>query len=1485
MNAATPRFHGYVEVVGRDKITGWCVSVETPYEPAELELEVRGEVVARVRTAIDRPDVAKELGGHRLCGYEFLRTMAIPDFGPGEILVRPVGAAVPLSFLDPSWAPIAAEQRSPASAPVAEAPRPAAPPPAAAPLGPPPRIPDLSTLDAALAEAMLLQPFPLAEPEAVPAGRATGPAGPLEGHLDLVVHGEACGWARRRGAGPVRVELRVDGETAGTALANIARPDLAEAGMPPCAFALPLPDRVYDGEPHEIAVLEVGTGEPLRDSPKTAVLRGGGGFFRLRRGLPEGRVVFGDRPVIRLEVLVDGARHPMLPLLVLERRKDPAGWFTIAMPVALQDGAEHWLSVRDAGTGEWLRAWPEGRELPYRAALRGRLERFAGGILTGWVQDPADPAAPVPLVLHDGGRPVTEAVTGLARPEIGPGTPGFALPVPRALFDGALHRLRLTAGGVDLPLDGTREFDARLSAEDADASQLRFRGKVELVSPELVTGWAVDALAPDRPVQLAVELDGGIVATITANRYEPRLLSLSPHGQHGFAWPVPAECWAGRARSLSIRILGAAEPLEGMPTALHPPYRLLPAPAARPAAPVPARGMPAGMVSAIVLNRNGAALLESLFASLAEHVTTPFEVILIDHGSTDDSLAVARRWRRRLPIRIKAREGNFSYSESNNLGARMAKGQHLLFLNNDILLRSNPLPAMLRTLAAKGVAAVGARLAEPVVQPDGSLRPVLHHDGIAFRLLHGGAHARSLWLPYEIEADAADIAAGSGPAPAATAAMLLVRRADFLALGGFDEGYEYGLEDVDLCLRLGREIGSIVVARDAVAVHQRSATRGRRFAAALADPVQQEARGREIGNRQHFLRRQAAWLKRRIRAAALSGEAGWRAAPFRIGFAVTSIEPETSAGDVFTALELAEALTEGEGWEAALHPFKEADIRGLDALVAMRPDTPIRRVVNATPGLVTIAWVRNRVDEWIGSGLLDAYTLVFASSRKAAEAIEAATGLPVGLLPIASNPRRFAPPAPGTEPEADILFTGNHWGNQRLAQTLLDPSMLGIRFVIHGQGWDKVEEAAPYWRGRLPYWEMPAAYGGARLVLDDSDPVTRDWNSLNSRVFDAAASGALVLTNCTGGAEELFPGLLPSFSTAEELNTLAHRYLSDDAARQAAATRLRGAVLAGHTYAHRAKTVAAAVRQAASRLRFGIKVPVPKHDEREAWGDWHFAQGLARALRRLGHSVRLDILPEWGDGVGAGDDVSLVLRGLSTFEPDPHCLNLLWLISHPSKAGVEELAGFDHVFVASAPHAESLRPALGDRVSPLLQCTDPALFHPDPERPEDLAPVVFIGNSRRQHRPVVADAIAAGLDLAVWGRDWEGRLPGVWRGEHIENRLLRRYYSHAEVVLNDHWDDMRAHGFLSNRLFDAAACGAAIVTDRVEGLPEVFGDLVYPYDGAEDLPRAVAAARARQPEAAARLRRLILGKHTFAQRAEAILAVVERHLPGATLQL
>ena len=105
----------------------------------------------------------------------------------------------------------------------------------------------------------------------------------------------------------------------------------------------------------------------------------------------------------------------------------------------------------------------------------------------------------------------------------------------------------------------------------------------------------------------------------------------------------------------------------------------------------------------------------------------------------------------------------------------------------------------------------------------------------------------------------------------------------------------------------------------------------------------------------------------------------------------------------------------------------------------------------------------------------------------------------------------------------------------------------------------------------------------------------------------------------------------------------------------------------------------------------------------------------------------------------------------------------------------------------------------------------------------------------------VASALETGIVPTVYGLRWEGLLPdGAWGGEYIPNEDLPATYRAAGVVLNDHWDDMRSEGLLSNRLFDLVACGARVVSDDVPGIRDVFGDAVLTFRTPTELAAAVA---------------------------------------------
>ena len=264
-----------------------------------------------------------------------------------------------------------------------------------------------------------------------------------------------------------------------------------------------------------------------------------------------------------------------------------------------------------------------------------------------------------------------------------------------------------------------------------------------------------------------------------------------------------------------------------------------------------------------------------------------------------------------------------------------------------------------------------------------------------------------------------------------------------------------------------------------------------------------------------------------------------------------------------------------------------------------------------------------------------------------------------------------------------------------------------------------------------------------------------------------------------------------------------------------------------------------ALAPGAAPLRWAIKI-ASFAAEAESWGDTHFARHLADALRSLGQHVTIDYRREFDRESADHDDVVVVIRGLAPYRPRPHQVNLLWVISHPDLVGRDEALGYDQVFAASRAWSEARSNDWGLPVRPLLQATDPALFHPDRAVPDTGEPLLFVGTSHGRMRPMVAAALAADLPLTVYGGRWRGLIPEEHlRGELLENADLGAAYRSAGVVLNDHWPDMKREGFVSNRLFDAAGSAARVVTDRVPGLEGLFGRGVQVAETAQDLAALV----------------------------------------------
>ncbi|MCU0542126.1 MAG: tetratricopeptide repeat protein [Oscillatoriaceae cyanobacterium Prado104] len=1031
-------------------------------------------------------------------------------------------------------------------------------------------------------------------------------------------------------------------------------------------------------------------------------------------------------------------------------------------------------------------------------------------------------------------------------------------------------------------------------------TEFSFEGFIDLADRNFVFGWVRNIDRPDRTVSVDVFVNQNFVGTCVANKFRQDLAEhFNNRGCYGFFMEIgnflPRH---HETIEISIKIAKTDLHLTGSPAQLSvgcagkrhknlsgiSPRSSLDRLLYRQPIDLPKSNsltVPELAITLIIVNRNGAQLLAKFFQAFSQYNSyRNLEILVVDNASEDDSLKTCEDWQKILPIKTLKLPYNYSFAKANNLAVSQTKSPLILFLNNDIIFDGDIIPKLVKIMQDDRVGVAGIKLLDEIESDRPLTATQTQHLGIGFNFDEPNLPFRPFDLRYAPES--LDISNLPWRVPAVTGAAMICRREDFLAVGKFHEGYFYGYEDVDFCLSMTQILGKeIVCANNLTALHHRGFTRFK----------QKPEFKQRMANNRHLLESRFGYFARRQHLSDFfNKDSAWNSHPLRVGFAVTEADMSSATGDYFTAFELGEQLVREFGWDV-FYLAKESDwydAAGLDVIIVMRDDYDLRSIKNAKHSLIKVIWARNWFErlasqEWVGD-----YDCVWCSSEKATAYLQQKLSKPVSLVRIATNLERFQKQTFDVKFSSDYCFTGSYWDAPREIIEFLEPQNLPFKFALYGSHWEKIDKFKPWYKGALPYTEMSQVYAATKIVIDDANSVTKEWGSVNSRVFDAIAAGALAITNGKIGSQEVFGGLLPVYDSQESLEQLLREYLTDEPKRLALVGKLQKIVRKQHNYQERARSVYQALQDKMSlTFRIAIKIGVPNLAVAQEWGDYHFALGMKRAFERQGHSVRIDILPEWETPKGNGDDVVIVLRGLSSYQPKPHHINLMWNISHPDRVPLQEYEKYDRVFVASQQYADKLSKQVKVPVQSLLQCTDPDLFHPDLEGDRDVGDVLFVGNSRQTYRQIVRDAVESGIDVNVYGAGWESFLPaGYLKGEHIPNNVLNRYYSHCSVLLNDHWQTMSQNGFISNRLFDAAACGATIISDKIAGLSEIFGDRVVTYSDAKELPKLIqncSQQRAQNWQQRLDFSQYIRENHSFDRRVGEILQVIQ-HLNEEKMQ-
>jgi len=374
--------------------------------------------------------------------------------------------------------------------------------------------------------------------------------------------------------------------------------------------------------------------------------------------------------------------------------------------------------------------------------------------------------------------------------------------------ESTIVEIRAAGPGFDVPLRHNlpRDDVARVYPSEPNAAASGFSGYVELAeAPRGAMALEISAtLADGRRIRLFKRHVSSALAPDVPSRLRwafrhvverPRLL-------------VSRRSWRDALAMLkawSMRESRRSRAQHGSPDAVAPPDRVELASFLSTDRTLVCTAAEEPLVSVIVVVWNRAELTFKCLQAVARQADVPLEIIVVDNASSDDTRRLLDRASGLTAIRNPT---NVGFTVAANLGAKAARGEFLLFLNNDAVLASDCIGHLVATARrSSAIGAVGGKL----VYPDGRLQEagsIVWSDGSCEAYGRGGDPGAP---EFNFERRV-DFCSG---------ALLLTRRGLFNRLGGFDERYRPAYyEDADYCARLWTNGLSVVYQPKAVAIHQ-----------------------------------------------------------------------------------------------------------------------------------------------------------------------------------------------------------------------------------------------------------------------------------------------------------------------------------------------------------------------------------------------------------------------------------------------------------------------------------------------------------------------------------------------------------------------------------------------------------------------------------------------------------------------------------------
>jgi len=200
------------------------------------------------------------------------------------------------------------------------------------------------------------------------------------------------------------------------------------------------------------------------------------------------------------------------------------------------------------------------------------------------------------------------------------------------------------------------------------------------------------------------------------------------------------------------------------------------------------------MVSLVILSYNKRDLTSSCLTSIFRHIPEKeLDVIVVDNASSDDSVLYIKK---HFPkVNLIENKKNSGFAGGCNLGAAHAKGEYILFLNNDAEVSEDPLPKMIDVFHKHTDAAIVGGL---LVNHNGSLQRSYGSFytviNVAYLLFAGESGELKRFKSRDVT-----------PTDWVSGGFMMVKRDVFESVKGFNESYFMYIEDMDLCYRVKKK--------------------------------------------------------------------------------------------------------------------------------------------------------------------------------------------------------------------------------------------------------------------------------------------------------------------------------------------------------------------------------------------------------------------------------------------------------------------------------------------------------------------------------------------------------------------------------------------------------------------------------------------------------------------------------------------------------